>query len=68
MDREVALVIRGYINLTPAQRSEFVDYINQYNQGTQTDRDGITRESVHKGAQRMDIGPVGGGICPCCGN
>jgi hypothetical protein len=67
MDREVALVIRGYINLTSAHRSEFVDYINQYNKGTQTDKDSITRESVYKGAQRMDVGPVGSGICPCCG-
>jgi hypothetical protein len=67
MDREVALVVRGFLRLTSAQRSEFVDYVNAYNQGTAADQDRITRESVLKSAQRMDVGPTSSGFCPCCG-
>ena len=66
MDREVALVLRGYVNLNSAQQSELVDYVNRYNRGSRIERDGIVNESISKSAHRMDVGPVGSG-CPCCG-
>lgn len=66
MDPEIAFVMSGYLNLTQAQRSDFVDYLNSYNRGNQAERDGITRESVRKSVRKLDVGPVGSGVCPCC--
>lgn len=57
MSREVALVMNGYLNLTAAQRSEFIAYLNSYNQGGQAERDRI---------QKVDVGPITTGLCPCC--
>lgn len=66
MDRDVALLIQGFLTLTPAQRSDFIGYVNSYNRGTQAERDSITNESIQKGARRVDVGPVTSGVCPCC--
>jgi hypothetical protein len=66
MDEEVAGLIRVYLSLTSGQRAAFVDNLNEYIRGSQYEKDRITRESVFKGTQRMDVGPAGG-ACPYCG-
>ena len=66
MDQEVALVLNGYLSLTQVQRSDFIDYLNSYNQGGQDERDRITRESTYRGVRKVDVGPITTGICPCC--
>lgn len=68
MDQEVALVINGYVQLTGDQQNELIGYINDFNGGTQVDKNRITRESsIYKSTQRMDLGPGSSALCPCCG-
>lgn len=66
MERSVALVVNGYLNLSNAQRAEFVNQINEFLEGGSASRDRITKEAINK-SQRMDVGPIGSGGCPCCG-
>ncbi len=65
MDRNVAWVVRGYLNLNDDQRAEFLDAINEYNRGNVATKDRINRESRNR-VTRMDMGPLGS-ACACCG-
>lgn len=66
MDKSVALVLRGFSELNPKQREEFVQEVNKLIEGR------TTKELLHKSlsesirGQTINFGPAPGG-CPCCG-
>lgn len=67
MDKSVALVLRGFIELNPQQRQEFITEINKFLQG------GPAQDTLKKSimdsvtaSTRMTLGPAPTG-CPCCG-
>jgi hypothetical protein len=68
MNEKTRRVFNGWLNLTPDERREFQDAIRQYNDATEPRRTEI-RESIRKRASdaRMETGPLGGGVCACCG-
>ncbi|WP_042427962.1 hypothetical protein [Streptacidiphilus anmyonensis] len=66
MDSKVAGVLRGYINLTPAQRREFIDALNQYNQGTPVTQERLVNEANRQWITKVDLGPTSQ-VCGCCG-
>jgi hypothetical protein len=66
MDQGVAWVVRGYLNLNAIQRSEFVQKVNEYNQGNETTQNRIVNES-HSLVTKMDMGPLTTNLCKCCG-
>jgi hypothetical protein len=63
MDTATARVVRGYVQLDGTQRQDFVEIVNNFNQGR------ISRTFVLEEVQkiiRVNTGPVGG-VCHCCG-
>jgi hypothetical protein len=67
MTSKVAKVLRGFVELTDAERSELIEEINKYQRGDRTLRETIKRNAgdAVKGST-VNFGPVPGG-CPCCG-
>lgn len=66
MNRSVALVLKGFTELTPAQRQEFISEINNYLNGKTQEQplQKSIRESVQ--GNTINFGPAPSG-CPCCG-
>jgi hypothetical protein len=66
MDKAVALVIKGFMELNSAQRSEFVSEINSIINDKAKEQP--LRESVRKSVygSTVNFGPASTG-CPCCG-
>jgi hypothetical protein len=65
MDRDTALVLNGFISLTPAQRDEFVEVVNSWINGTGGERTRVAA-SVRESILRVDVGPTSA-TCGCCG-
>jgi hypothetical protein len=76
MNEKIRLVLSGYIALTTEGRRRFVDEINRFINGTDTQRRQIEtdlradvrkiQQSLRESGGRMETGPLGPG-CPCCG-
>lgn len=66
MDNKVAVAMQGFIALTPTQRTEFINLINSYNQGTAPTQERIRRESLRDWVTKVDLGPTTQ-TCPRCG-
>lgn len=68
MNRSVALVLKGFTELLPSQRQEFIAEINNYLTGKTQDQplQKSIRESVQGNANTVNFGPAPTG-CPCCG-
>ena len=65
MDKSVALVVHGFINLSPSDQRECYRYINEYYGGTHQTKISLSRRASND-AMQVDMGPLTGG-CPCCG-
>lgn len=66
MDKSTALVLKGFLELSPSQRDEFIREINKYLQGTTQHR--VLEEALTKSIRgsTINFGPAPTG-CPCCG-
>jgi hypothetical protein len=66
MEKPVAFVLNGYVELTTKQREEFVEELNKYIRGTT--QDAPLRKSIQESVRgtTMTFGPAPTG-CPCCG-
>jgi F0F1-type ATP synthase delta subunit len=64
MNKKVEVVVRGFLALTDAERSELITQINKYLNGTSEVKQSI-RKSISE-SLTVNFGPAPGG-CPCCG-
>jgi hypothetical protein len=66
MDKSVALVLKGFIELDEKQRSTFIEEVNKYID--KTINENVFRESIRKSVYgtTVNFGPAPTG-CPCCG-
>ncbi len=68
MSPKVLKVLRGFISLSVAEKSELIAEINKYQQLDATGRialDSALNESVRKSLASVNFGPAPG-TCPCC--
>ncbi len=63
MDRDVLLVLQGFLNLSEDQKAELIRQINQY---YNTDDKATFRRDIGGKVKSVDLGPLSGG-CKCCG-
>jgi len=63
MDRDVLLVLHGFLSLTEAQKLELIKQINNYNDSS--DKSTFARDIGGK-VKSIDLGPLSSG-CKCCG-
>ena len=67
MDPKVAGLVRVFDSLSPQERQEAVEKLNEYINGdTWTKRQIVEEGERVRIAKRMDLGPVGR-VCPYCG-
>jgi len=69
MTDNVKKVMAGYLALTAAEQSEFIDELNEFNKEPPEKKRMIKKglyESLGRNAERVLMGPVSTG-CPCCG-
>lgn len=67
MDKSVALILRGFMELTDAQRATLIAEINKYQNAKPSERQMLTetlRKSVQGSTIQFGPAPIG---CPCCG-
>lgn len=64
MNERVAIVFKGFLELSSQEQNELIDAMNDYNKKSYTERCEI-RETYKSG--RVVIGPTSSVICPCCG-
>lgn len=67
MERKVGLVLKGFTELNPQERQEFITEIIKLFQGGVTEQ--VIRKSIMdsvQGSTRMTLGPSPTS-CPCCG-
>jgi hypothetical protein len=65
MDKSVAQVLKGFLNLSEAQRREFIELVNKFQSGTTYSNEQL-RESVNASVTKMQTGPYRD-TCGCCG-
>ena len=68
MSPKVLKVLRGFISLSVAEKSELIAEINKYQQLDTSGRmalDSALNESVRKSLASVNFGPAPG-ACPCC--
>jgi hypothetical protein len=58
-------VIVGFMRLTSSEQKEAIDAISEYVKG-EIEKKKQLKIQVEKRAG-LDLGPLGGGGCPCCG-
>ena len=63
MDKDVLLVLQGFLNLTEEQKTELIRQINTY---YNTDDKVSFRRDIGGKVKSVDLGPLSGG-CKCCG-
>lgn len=63
MDRDVLLVLQGFLNLTEDEKAELIKQINSY---YNTDDKATFRRDIGGKVKSVDLGPLSGG-CKCCG-
>lgn len=64
MEKVVAQVIQGWLNLSLSQRREFVNFIERYERSGSISQESLT-EGV-RSATKLHTGPLGD-TCRCCG-
>jgi len=64
LDTKTQRVFRGFAHLDATQRSNLVEWLNEYQGATSGQREVLLGES--RSALKMITGPAGEG-CPCCG-
>jgi hypothetical protein len=67
MERKVALVLKGFTELTPQQRQEVLKELGKIQTGGMQEQ--LVRKSIGdsiQGSTTMTLGPSPTG-CPCCG-
>lgn len=65
MDKDVARVFQGFLNLNSEQRKEFIETVNKFQSGTTYSNEQL-RESVNASVTKMQTGPYDD-TCACCG-
>lgn len=63
MDRQTEQVFKGFLKLTPRQRQDLIDALNDYLKQTSTKQKQI-EETYNK---RADLGPLASNVCIYCG-
>lgn len=63
MDRDVLLVLQGFLNLSEEQKTDLIREINRY---YNTDDKVTFRRDIGGKVKSVDLGPLSGG-CKCCG-
>lgn len=63
MNRDVLLVLQGFLNLSDADKAELIRQLNAYQQSQ--DKASFKRDIGGK-VKSVDLGPLSGG-CKCCG-
>lgn len=63
MNRDVLLVLQGFMNLSEMEKAELIRQINNYNNSN--DKATFKRDIGDK-VKSVDLGPLSGG-CKCCG-
>lgn len=65
MEKKVAHVLKGFLELDREQRAQFVEEVNKIINGTLTPE--LLKESIRKSmSTTVNFGPPPTG-CPCCG-
>ncbi len=65
MDRKLAAVIIGYVSLSPDQRREFREAVQEFEKEDASEKI-ATKSRLSPSVIKMELGPLEGG-CPCCG-
>ena len=65
IDKSIAQVFKGFLNLNEAQRKELIDMVNKFQSGTTVSNEHL-RESVNASVTKMQTGPYKDS-CACCG-
>lgn len=60
MEKKIAYVLKGYAELSEAQRAEFVRELNKFNSASFSEKQETSK------SLRMTLGPIASS-CPCCG-
>lgn len=63
MNKDVLLVLQGYLNLSEADKAELIRQLNNYN--SSNDKATFKRDIGGK-VKSVDLGPLSSG-CTCCG-
>lgn len=68
MSEKAKRVLAVWVSLTPAERDEAVNLINEYQNADEKKRQLISLESLNESRSvvKINFGPLGGG-CPYCG-
>lgn len=64
-DDKIALVLRGFTNLSSGDQLTFINQLNEYLRA-ESEKKRSLREGFEKRAQ-FSLGPLDSGGCPCCG-
>lgn len=57
-------VLKGYMELPSSERDEVKQEIERYERSLQKS---LITEEVEKQLRKSVLGPLGSGVCPCCG-
>lgn len=63
MNKDVLLVLQGFLNLSEADKAELIKQLNDYQRSN--DKASFKRE-IGGRVKSVDLGPLSGG-CKCCG-
>jgi len=63
MNKDVLLVLQGFMNLSEAEKAELIRQINSYNNSNDK---ATFRRDIGDKVKSVDLGPLSGG-CKCCG-
>ncbi len=66
VNEKMLYVLRGFANLDFEERKEVFRAIQEYQENTDHEKRKILLEAFAEKAG-VDLGPIGGGGCPCCG-
>lgn len=68
MDKKTSTVLSGWIELSSAQKKEFLDAITKYEEASEMRKSAIL-ENLRKTASagKISVGPYSSDRCPCCG-
>ena len=65
IEKEIAHVFNGFLNLTDSQKIKFLGIVKDYQSGNHISNESL-RESVHDSVTKMQTGPYRE-TCTCCG-
>ncbi len=63
MDIQTEQVFRGFLRLTPQQKNDLIDAMNDYYKQSSTKQRLLETDYT----KRADLGPLASNTCQCCG-